>query len=98
MSKVITNRLKIILPDIISPNQSVFVPERMILDNILLAYELTHVLQRRRSGLVGYATLKLDMSKAYDMVEWRFLRDIMAKLGFDGGWMELVMKCITQEC
>ena len=50
VSKVITNRLKFILPDIISANQSAFVPGRIISDNTLLAYELTHFLQRKRSG------------------------------------------------
>lgn len=95
ISKVISNRLKVILPDIISPNQSAFVPGRIISDNILLAYELTHFLQRKRSGSAGYAALKLDMSKAYDRVEWNFLRDMMIKLGFHRSWVELIMKCIT---
>ena len=66
VAKVITNRLKLILPNIISHNQSAFVPGRMISDNVLLAYELTHYLQNKRSGGPGYAALKLDMSKAYD--------------------------------
>ena len=69
ISKVIANRLKCILPDIISPNQSAFVPGRNISDNILSAYELTHFLQTKRSGKTGYAAIKLDMSKAYDRVE-----------------------------
>ena len=69
VSKVITNRRKVILPDITSPNQSTFVRGRLILDNILLAYELTHFLRRRKRGLMGYAAIKLDMSKAYDRVE-----------------------------
>jgi hypothetical protein len=67
--KVLSNRLKIILPDIISPNQSTFVPGRLITDNVLIAYEMNHFMQNRRRGEEGYATLKLDMSKAYDRVE-----------------------------
>lgn len=95
VSKVIANRLKLVLPDIISPNQSAFVPGRMISDNILLAYELTHFIKRRRSGPKGVAALKLDMSKAYDRVEWKFLEDMMIKLGFRRVWVQLIMKCIT---
>lgn len=94
-SKVLSNRLKAILPDIISLNQSAFVPGRMITDNVLLAYEFTHLMQTKRSGNQGFAAVKLDMSKAYDRVEWGFLEAMMLKLGFDNSWVEIIMKCVT---
>lgn len=73
-----------------------FVPRRLITDNMLIAYELSHYKQNKRRAVVGYAALKLDMSKAYDRVEWRFLEQIMMeKMGFPKWWTKLIMKCIT---
>jgi len=94
-SKVLAARLKLILPEIISQNQSAFVPRRLITDNVMVAYELTHFLQNKRSGSECFAALKLDMSKAYDRVEWHFLRGMMERLGFDERWINLIMQCVS---
>ncbi|WRX15972.1 Reverse transcriptase domain - like 10 [Theobroma cacao] len=72
-SKVLANRLKSILPVIISANQSPFVLGRLILDNGIVAHEVIHYLHNKRVGKVGNFALKLDMSKAYDRVEWIFM-------------------------
>jgi hypothetical protein len=95
VSKVLANRLKLILLEIIAPNQSAFVPGRLITDNILLAYECTHHMKNKRSGKEGFAAIKLDMSKAYDRVEWNFVEEMMRRMGFDERWITLIMRCIT---
>ena len=57
LCNVLANRLKLILPDIITPTQSAFVPGRLISDNILIAYELTHYMLNKRNGRKGWAQL-----------------------------------------
>lgn len=69
ISKVITNRLKLILLNIISKSQSPFVPGRQITNDILIAYELHYFLRRQKKGKQGYMWIKLDMSNAYAQVE-----------------------------
>ncbi len=95
VSKTLANRLKGILPELISPTQSAFVPGRLIIDNILVAFETLHYLNTRRGRGLGQMALKLDMSKAYDRVEWCFLKGMMRQLGFCESWIELVTGCIT---
>lgn len=93
-SKVLANRLKPLLHQFISPFQSAFVPERLISDNSLLAFEIAHFLKRRRDGKVGFGALKLDMSKAYDRVEWPFLEAAMLQVGFNSAWVVWIMRCV----
>ena len=83
VSKVLANQLKLILPNVILDSQSAFVPNRLITDNTTVAFEILHRMRNKRSGKIGQMAIKLDISKAYDRVEWSFLRQIMLKLGFD---------------
>ncbi|XP_075636927.1 uncharacterized protein LOC142609203 [Castanea sativa] len=84
-----------VLPYIISPTQSAFVPGRLITDNVLVAYETLHTMHARKKGKKVSLALKLDVSKAYDCVEWQFLRGIMEKMGFPALWIERVISCVT---
>lgn len=63
IAKVLANILNIFLLDMVSINQSAFVPNRQIIDNVLIAYKLIHALKNRRSRKKGLIAMKLDMSK-----------------------------------
>ncbi|KAH9750457.1 reverse transcriptase domain-containing protein [Citrus sinensis] len=95
IAKMLANRLKLVLDSVIFDSQSAFVPGRAITDNILISAEIMHFLKRKRQGKKGVAALKIDMAKAYDRVEWDFLRAMMSKMGFADEWVHLVMLCVT---
>ena len=95
ISKVLANRLKLILPQLISPTQTAFVLGRLITDNVLVAYETLHAMHIRKKGKKGALALKLDVNKAYDRVEWGFLNGMMIKLGFLEVWVDRVMSCVS---
>lgn len=95
LAKVLANRLKKILPMVISEEQSAFVPGRNIQDNVLVAFELIHYMNRKRQGSEGELALKLDISKAYDRVSWSYLQSRMRLMGFSEVWIKWIMLCVT---
>lgn len=74
MAKVLANRFKNVLPGLISEQQSTFVPGRCITDNAVVFFEIIHYMRCARKGQEGDVALKLDISKAYDRVDWLFLK------------------------
>lgn len=94
-SKMIANRIKPFLNDIISPIQTAFVPKRLITDNVLVAFELNHFLKCRTRGKKQFMALKLDVSKSYDRIGWVFLRCVLLKMGVAQSFVSLIMLCVT---
>lgn len=66
ISKCLTNRLKMILQNLVGPFQNAFVPKRAMGDNCLLAHEVLTFVKRRTKGFERFAVLMIDMNKAYD--------------------------------
>ncbi|XP_056863930.1 uncharacterized protein LOC130511109 [Raphanus sativus] len=95
ISKILVNRLKHHLPDIVSEYQNAFVPGRLISDNIVVAHEIFHSLKVRKRQSNSYMAVKTDITKAYDRLEWRFLKETMQCMGFGERWIQWVMACIS---
>ncbi|XP_073280655.1 uncharacterized protein [Primulina huaijiensis] len=95
ISKVLANRLKKVLPHVISPFQSAFVAGRSITDNIQISFEITHYMKRQTRGKIKNTALKFDISKAYDRIEWNYFIRIMEKMGFAPKWIQYMKLCVT---
>lgn len=93
ISKIIALRFRTVLPAIITPNQTVFVRGRFITENTAVARELIHSMAKR-SGQKGYMMIKLDMEKAYDRMNWDFIREVLSLQGAKEPLLGWIMKCI----
>jgi hypothetical protein len=95
VSKCLVNRLRPLLEGVISENQSAFIPGRLITDNALLAFECLHFMEHGSSTNSKFCAYKLDLSKAYDRVDWAFLEKTMQKMEFSHGWIQWIMASVT---
>lgn len=80
VSKVLTNLMQSVMGDLVGKSQSAFVKGRVIFDNILLSHEL--VKGYGRNHISPRCMLKIDLQKAYDSVEWPFIKHLLLELGF----------------
>ena len=84
------------LDGMISPAQSAFIPGRLISDNALIAFECMHSLSSLKDERGEFCAYKLDLAKAYDRVDWQFLKCMLGALGFDPVWIKWIMTCVTK--
>ncbi|XP_057747959.1 uncharacterized protein LOC130967155 [Arachis stenosperma] len=93
ITKVLTNRLRPFLPDIVSPLQGGFIPGRGAPDNIIVAQEILNFMKHTKSKK-GTLAFKIDLEKAYDRVDWRFLESTLIAFGFPIITVNLIMTCV----
>lgn len=94
ISKVLVARIRPFLRKLISPNQASFVPGRHISDNVIIAQEVLHK-YKHSVGNKGFLAWKIDLSKAYDRLNWQFIEEVLHEALIPYEIVKLVMSCIT---
>uniref|UniRef100_A0A2N9I899 Reverse transcriptase domain-containing protein n=1 Tax=Fagus sylvatica TaxID=28930 RepID=A0A2N9I899_FAGSY len=94
VTKIIVKRLRVALPKLVSPLQTAFVPGRKGIDNMILVQELVHTMGTKK-GKEGYMAIKIDLEKAYDRLEWHFIRDILLLFNFPASMIKLILSCVS---
>ncbi|KAK9740863.1 hypothetical protein RND81_03G066500 [Saponaria officinalis] len=93
VSKILANRMKLVLGDIIGPEQAAFIEGHDLFDNSMLAHELAA--KYKRSLPTPRCILKVDIKKAFDSVNWKFLSVCLTKFGFPEQFTGWVLACVT---
>ena len=94
ITKLLVNRIKPLMPTLIGPAQTSFVPGRHITDNIVLAQEVIHTMKTKK-GKKGQMAIKIDLSKAYDMLWLDFIQDTLMDVGLPSNLISVIMHCVT---
>jgi hypothetical protein len=87
-------RLKEYIPMLVSPYQAGFVPGRSIHENIVVAQEMIHSMHNMK-GKKAYFAIKVDLSKAYDKLNWEFIWRILQEIGIPHKMMNVIMHSVT---
>ncbi|XP_074291219.1 uncharacterized protein LOC141617994 [Silene latifolia] len=93
ISKLICNRLEGVLSEIITPNQGGFIQGRSIMENILICQNLIKLYNRK--AVSPRCLLKMDLQKAYDTIEWDFLRQLLKAIKFPKQFRIWIDHCVT---
>ena len=92
ISKIIANRLKATLPQCISHNQSAFVKDRLLVENLLLATEI--VKDYHKEDITPRCAMKIDIAKAFDSVNWDFLLNTLRALHIPEDFIHWIKLCV----
>ncbi|XP_078153121.1 uncharacterized protein LOC144548322 [Carex rostrata] len=93
ISKTIAARIKPYISSCISPAQSAFVPGRDISENVILLREVLHSFKLKNYVNKEFC-LKVDLSKAFDRMDWNFLASILPFYGFPPRLVQWIMACV----
>ncbi|XP_061342057.1 uncharacterized protein LOC133288347 [Gastrolobium bilobum] len=94
LSKILVNKIKSFIGELVSPNQVIFIPKRNIQDNIIIVQELIHSMHRTQ-GKKSYFSIKIDLEKAYDKLRWSFVKTVLEELKLPGELIAAIMGCVT---
>ncbi|XP_062085877.1 uncharacterized protein LOC133791983 [Humulus lupulus] len=92
ISKMLCSRLASVLPSLVNQNQGAFVKNRLLAHNILILHDI--IKGYKRKNISPRCVLKIDLSKAYDMLDWNFLEDILNEFRFPAKFIKWVMACL----
>lgn len=93
ITKILANRLKPVLEEIISPVQGAFVEGRLLNHNVFLCQEL--MTKYARVGMSPRCTMKIDIQKVYDTLSWDFLQRVLVGLWFPNVYVHWIMTCVS---
>jgi len=91
LAKVLANKLRLVMGNVVSESQSAFVKGKQILDGILIANEAVHEAKRLNKELLLF---KVDFEKAYDSVDLQYLDVVMANMNFPTIWRKWILECV----
>ena len=94
LTKIIVAKLRPYLGKLISPLQTTFVLGRKGTDNVIIAQKLIHSLSKKK-GKTGYMAIKIDLEKAYDKIEWSFIREMLVKANFPPDLRDIIMSHVS---
>ena len=91
VAKLLTKRLKVVMPFIINEAQSAFIEGRHLLHSALIANEVIDEAKRSNKSCLVF---KVDYEKTYDLVSWNFLMYMMKRIGFSPKWIKWIEGCV----